>query len=133
MPQLQTLQPTPIIKQHSTCATCPMFEDFQDSRDRGLCKAFDEITRKHHRATATCTTAIQSLKQSTSCTVKVQLITEAVEDDGYGYPVPVDDCIIDLVVAHPSIELIEKAIATRQNLQGYRIVDFWQPQGNFEI
>jgi hypothetical protein len=134
MAYTEVFQPTPITEQHSTCATCPLFHDYQDSRERGLCQAFDKVTRKHHLLTADCTSAIQAPKQqSISCTVKVQLITEAVEDDGYGYAVPVDECIIDVVVAHPSMELVEAEIAHREDLSGYRIVDFWQPEDYFEL
>lgn len=136
MAYTEVFQPTPIAKQHSTtliCATCPLFHDYQDPRERGFCEAFEEVTRKHHRATASCITAIQSLKQSTTCTVKVQLTTVTVEDDGYGYPVPIDDLQIDVVVAQPSMELVEAAIAQRKDLQGYRIIDFWQPEDYFEL
>jgi hypothetical protein len=63
----------------------------------------------------------------------VLLTSFEVEDDGYGYAVPVDEKLIEVVVARPTRELVEAAIATRQDLHGYEIVNFWQPEEGYEI
>jgi hypothetical protein len=85
MPQLQTLQPTPITKQRSTaltCANCPYFQDFHD-RERGLCQVFEQVTKKHNPRTSDCDLSIESLlQQPKTYTLKVELITSEVEEDG---------------------------------------------------
>jgi hypothetical protein len=136
MPQLQTLQPTPITKQRSTaltCANCPYFQDFYD-RERGLCQVFEQVFKKHNLRTSDCDLSIASLlKQPKTCTVKVELITETVEDDGSGHAVPIDSRTVEVMVAQPLRALVEMAIATQKNLQGYQVANFWQPDGGFEI
>jgi hypothetical protein len=37
------------------------------------------------------------------------------------------------MVAQPMRGLVELEIATRQDLQGWQVADFWQPDGGFEI
>lgn len=139
MTQLQALQPTRIAEQHSTCSDCPYFSDFKDPRFLGWCRVFNQSAKKHHQRTSDCDSSILTLEQENQLAilVKVQLTTEAVEDDGYGYPVPVDDLVIDLVidlvVAHPIRSLVEAAISQRDDLKGYRIDSFWQPEDYFEF
>jgi hypothetical protein len=122
-------------EQHSTCSGCAYFSDFSDSRGQGWCRVFNQSAKRHHQRTSDCDSSILTLEKENkpATLIKVQLTTEAVEDNGYGYPVPVDDLIIDLVVAHPSMKLVEAAIALRDDLQGYRIDDFWIPEDYFEI
>jgi hypothetical protein len=135
MTQLQTLQPIRITKPLSTCATCPYFQDFYD-RDRGLCQVFDLVTKKPNRKTSDCDLQIESLlKQPKTCTLKVELITSEVEDDGSGHAVPVDSRTVEVTVAQPLRGLIKAEIATRKDLQGWQVADFWQPNpdGEFEI
>ncbi|MGK7875670.1 MAG: hypothetical protein AB4426_20930 [Xenococcaceae cyanobacterium] len=71
-----------------TCQSCPFFDDYHDQRGRGWCRAFDNPARRHHPRTIDCELVIQSH------TVMVEVHTKAVEDDGYGYPVPVDSQVI---------------------------------------
>jgi hypothetical protein len=136
MPQLQTLQPTPITKQRSTaltCAICPFFADFYD-RDRGLCQVFERVTKKHNPRTSDCDLQIDSLlKQPKSCSVMVELITSEVEDDGSGHAVPIDSRIVELSVAQPLKALVELDIATRHDLQGWLVATFWQPNPDEEF
>jgi hypothetical protein len=65
--------------------------------------------------------------------VWVTLYSLQVEDDGYGQPVPVDERMVKVFVSRPTRELVEAAIATRSDLHGYEIVNFWQPQVGYEI
>jgi hypothetical protein len=144
MPQLQTLQPTPITEQRSTaltCANCPFFSDFYD-RERGLCQVFEQVFKKHNPRTSDCDLQIESLlKQPKTCTVKVELITSEVEDDGSGHAVPIDSRTVEVTVAQPLRALVEMAFAeraggnlsTQKNLQGWQVATFWQPDGGFEF
>lgn len=129
------LKPKSITKQHSTCANCRYFSDFGDERGRGLCRVFEQVARRHHRKTETCTSSIRTLEGESkpAFLFKVLLTSKEVEDDGYGHPVPVDEKLVEVVVAQPTRELVESAISQRNDLHGYEIVNFWQPQFGYEI
>jgi hypothetical protein len=135
MPQTTAFQPTQNTKPLSTCATCPYFQDFYD-RERGLCQVFEQVFKKHNPRTTDCDLSIASLlKQPKTYAVMVELITYEVEDDGYGYPVPIDSCTVEVNVAQPIKALVEAEIASRHDLQGWQVARFWQsnPDGSFEI
>lgn len=135
MPHLQTFPPTQNTKQQPTCATCPFFCDFHD-RERGLCEVFDTVFKKQNLRTFDCDRSIESLlKQPKTCAVKVELITSEVEDDGSGHAVPVDSQTVEINVAQPLKALVEAEIANNNNLQGWQVAIFWQPDpdGRFEI
>lgn len=38
----------------SNCSNCPKFRDYQDSRGRGWCLLFDEVSFQHHPFTRDC-------------------------------------------------------------------------------
>jgi hypothetical protein len=63
----------------------------------------------------------------------IELITEAVEDDGSGHAVPIDSRTVEVTVAQPLKALIEAKIASRKDLQGWQVATFWQPDGGFEF
>ncbi|NJO94330.1 MAG: hypothetical protein HC820_08285 [Hydrococcus sp. RM1_1_31] len=130
MAQLTTFYP---IEQHPTCATCPFFQDF-NGRDRGLCEVFDRVLKKHNLRTSDCDCSIESLlKQPRTCMIQVELISSEVEDDGSGHAVPVNSRTIEVMVAQPLKALIEMAIALRKDLKGYKIAQYWIPDGGYEI
>lgn len=132
MTQTITLSPPAIAESSIACAECPFFKDYQDARGRGWCECFELVTRKHHRSTPTCDLLIQK-QQAKTYTVSVQLITEEEEDNGEGYPVPVGDCVIKLDIPELNEETVERAIATRDDLKGYRMMSFWQPVDDDDI
>jgi hypothetical protein len=129
------LKPKPIIKSPSTCANCRYFSDFDDERGRGLCRVFDTVAKRHHHKTETCISSINILEGETkpAFEVWVTLYSREVEDDGYGYPVPVDEKLVKIIISKPTRELVEAAISNRSDLHGYEIVNFWQPQKGYEI
>lgn len=133
MTHLQTFQPTQKRKQPSTCATCPFFSDFYD-RERGLCEVFDLVFKSHNPRTSDCDRSIESLlRQPKTCSVMVELITSEVEDDGYGYPVPTDSRTVELMIAQPLKALVELEISLRDDLQGWEVATFWQPDPDDEF
>jgi hypothetical protein len=93
------------------------------------------VARRHHQRTSDCDSSIKTLKRESqpAFLLKVLLTSFEVEDDGYGYPVPVDEKLVEVVVAKPTRSLVEAALANRNDLHGYQIVDFWQPEGGYEI
>ncbi|NJP22359.1 MAG: hypothetical protein HC763_28830 [Hydrococcus sp. CRU_1_1] len=91
--------------------------------------------KRHHHKTSDCIKTIATLEAEAkpAFVVWVSLYSQEIEDDGYGHPVPVDEKLVEVVVARPTRDLVEKAIANRNDLHGYQIVDFWQPQMGYEI
>jgi hypothetical protein len=129
------LKPKSITETLSTCATCPFFSDYYD-RERGLCQVFERVIKKHNPRTSDCDLQIESLlKQPKTCSVIVELITKAVEDDGSGHAVPLDSRTVELMVAQPFKALVAAEIAFRHDLQGWEVATFWQqnPDGSFKI
>jgi hypothetical protein len=63
----------------------------------------------------------------------VELITEAVEDDGSGHAVPIDSRTVEINEQQPLQALVEMEIASRHELQGWQVADFWLPNGDFEF
>jgi hypothetical protein len=96
---------------------------------------FDIVARRHHQRTSDCDSSIKTLERESqpAFLLKVELTSTEIEDDGYGYPVPVDEKLVEVVVAKPTRSLVEAAIATLQDLHGYEIVNFWQPEEGYEI
>jgi hypothetical protein len=68
------------------------------------------------------------VSQAPSQTVRVELHTLAVEDDGYGYPVPVDSQVIEVTVNQLTREAVETALQPLLNLSEWVVTDFWQPE-----
>ena len=58
MTQTTVIATTPAQK--STCATCPKFNNYNESNGRGWCLAFDRSARKHHQLTSDCQNALES-------------------------------------------------------------------------
>ena len=124
---------TTIQAQQSTCGTCPYFEDYQE-RGRGLCHIYDEVTRRHWEKTGDCTLAIKSLERecridatTVAYPVKVELATRAIEDNGDGYPVPVETVSLLVAVSRLSTEAVIAATVAKGYSEGYRVMDWWQP------
>ncbi len=128
MPQTTKNVPERPLTQPSTCSTCPAFVDYQGARNRGLCQLFNEITYKHHPKTKTCDLSLEiNALTTTRIKVFVSLATEAIEDDGYGYPVPVNTKQIEVTVNELTPEAVHRVIRGLKDCEGYKVMDFWRP------
>jgi len=58
MTSTQTLE-QPI---RANCATCPYFQDFDETNGRGLCQLFDKMARRHHFRTGDCDQEIEAVE-----------------------------------------------------------------------
>ncbi len=56
----QTLE-QPILE---NCATCPYFQDFNETNGRGLCQLFDKMARRHHNRTGDCDLEIEAVESA---------------------------------------------------------------------
>ena len=57
MPQSQIQTKTPA---QCTCASCPMFDNYNESRGKGWCKAFNIAARTNHTMTCDCLSRLRS-------------------------------------------------------------------------
>ena len=46
-----------------TCASCPYFQYFGESKGRGWCASFDQMARSYHERTGACDTEIEALNK----------------------------------------------------------------------
>ncbi len=128
MPQLQINQQPQTRVMTGTCAQCPAFVDYQGTRNRGLCQLFNEVTYAHHSKTQTCDLSLKSHSLTTTgIKVFVSLATEKVEDDGFGYPVPVETQQIEVTVDQLTKEAVHRVIRGRKDCEGYHVMDLWRP------
>ena len=119
--------------QQSTCATCPYFKDYSD-RGRGLCYIFDQVTRRHWEKSSDCDCAIKTLERechidapTVAYPVMVELATRAIEDNGDGYPVPVETVNLLVAVSRLSSEAVIAAAIAKGYSEGYQLMNWWQP------
>ena len=45
-----------------TCASCPYFQNFGESKGRGWCYSFDQMARSYHERTGACEQKIEALE-----------------------------------------------------------------------
>jgi hypothetical protein len=74
------------------------------------------VARRHHQRTSDCDSSIKTIEGETkpAFLFKVLLTSKEVEDDGYGHPVPVDEKLVEVVVARPTRELVENRRVTKE-------------------
>lgn len=114
----------------STCQFCPCFDSYQDKQGRGWCRAFNKPARLYHPRTSDCEWAINPIP---SQTINVELHTHAVEDDGYGYPVPVNSQVLQVTVHSLTREVVETALQSLVDLSEWAIAQIWQPEQESEF
>ncbi len=56
----------------------------------------------------------------------VHIVSQHQEDDGYGYPVPVEVLLLDVVVSEPTRACIRRVL-DEAGYQEYEIADYWRP------
>ena len=127
----QTTQPTQV--QQSTCATCPYFKDYND-QERGRCTIFDQAAKRHWRKSSDCDCAIKALERechidppTVAYPVMVELATRALEDNGDGYPVPVETVNLLVAVSRLSTEAVIAATVVKGYGKGYQLMNWWRP------
>ena len=118
MLQNKDFQPTQGLQSSAKCADCPMFSDFQDSRNRGWCSAFDKLARTHHPRTNDCQFAIKEKEreEQNSIQVAVTLCSHELDiDPDDGHIEPKEERIISLSVKEITKKAVYKAFEEHQN------------------
>ena len=114
--------------QSAKCADCPMFSDFQDSRNRGWCSAFEKLARTHHPLTNDCQFAIKEHEEQNSIQVSVTLCSHELDiDPDDGHIEPKEERIISLSVKEITKKAVYEAFeAHKHNFPGFYILAFHQ-------
>ncbi|CCQ66336.1 hypothetical protein CWATWH0402_956 [Crocosphaera watsonii WH 0402] len=115
MRQNKDFQPTKELQPCATCADCPMFSDFQDSRNRGWCSAFDKLARTHHPRTNSCEFAIKEYEDQTKIEVGVTLCSHELDIDDDGAIFPKEERIISLFVEEITKKAVYEAFEAHQH------------------
>jgi hypothetical protein len=114
----------------TTCQSCPCFDNYQDEQGRGWCRAFNQAARLYHPRTRDCDWVKDSVPPQA---VSVELQSKAVEDDGCGYPIPVDSQVLQVTV-HPFTQAaVETALQSLLDLSEWEIARIWQPERESEF
>ncbi len=119
-------QATKELQPCATCSDCPMFTDFQDSRNRGWCSAFERVSRIYHPQTNSCDLAIEQHQQENPIEVQVTLCSHELgvdPDDGHIFPKKQQ--VISLVVPEITRKAVMKAFEKcKDQFQGFYVLDF---------
>ena len=115
MEQNKDFSPTQTLQPCATCADCPMFSDFQDSRNRGWCSAFDKLARTHHPRTNSCEFAIKEYEEQNSVEVAVTLCSHELDIDDDGAIFPKEERIISLFVEEITKKAVYEAFEAHQH------------------
>ena len=125
MLQNKDFQPTQGLQPYAKCADCPMFSDFQDSRNRGWCSASEKLARTHHPRTNSCEFAIKEYEEQNSIEVAVTLCSHELDIDDDGVIFPKEERIISLFVEEITIKAVCEAFEEHQNdFPGFYILAF---------
>ncbi|WP_331456813.1 hypothetical protein [Crocosphaera watsonii] len=102
-----------------------MFSDFQDSRNRGWCSAFEKLARTHHPRTNSCEFAIKEYEEQTQIEVGVTLCSHELDIDDDGAIFPKEERIISLFVEEITKKAVYEAFeAHKHDFPGFYILAY---------
>ncbi len=126
MLQNQDFRPTQGLHPWPKCADCPMFLNFEGTRNRGWCSAFSRIARTYHPRTNSCELAIEEHQEQNQVEVAVTLCSHELdidEDEGFSYPK--DERVISLFVEEVTRKAVTEAFEVHQHeFPGYYILSY---------
>ncbi len=110
----------------ATCADCPMFLDFQGTRNRGWCSAFERMARTYHPRTNSCELAIKEYQEKNPVEVAVTLCSHELEiDEDEGFSYPKEERVISFFVEEVSKKAVYQAFEAHQSqFPGFYIADY---------
>ncbi len=116
----QNLQPC------ATCALCSMFLDFEGSRNRGWCSAFERMARTYHPRTNSCELAIKEYQQKNPVEVAVTLCShELAVDEDEGFTYPKEERVITFFVEEVTRKAVYEAFSHHQHeFPGFYILSY---------
>ena len=116
----QLLQPC------KTCSNCPMFLNFEGTRNRGWCSAFNHLARTYHPRTNSCELAIKEYQEKNHVEVQVTLCShELAIDEDEGFPYPKEERVISFFVEEVTKTAVYKAFEAHQHeFTGFYILSY---------
>ncbi len=126
MLQNQDFDPTKALHGCPTCSVCPMFLDWQGTRNRGWCSAFERVARTYHPRTHDCELAIKDYQQKNPVEVSVTLCSHELaidSDDGMTYPK--EERVLSFFVEEVTKKAVMEAFEAYQSqFPGFYIADY---------
>ena len=126
MEQNKDFQPTQGLQPCATCAECSMFLNFEGSRNRGWCSAFERMARTYHPRTNSCELAIKEYQQKNPVEVAITLCShELAVDEDEGFTYPKEERVISFIVPEFSRKAVYQAFEAHQHkFPGFYILDY---------
>ena len=135
MKQNKDFQPTQLLQPCATCSQCPMFSNFEGTRNRGWCSAFNHLARTFHPRTNSCELAIKEYQEKNPVEVAVTLCSHELEiDEDEGFTYPSEERVISFFVEEVTKKAVYKAFKAHQSqFPGFYIADYHRCYGDAEF
>ena len=135
MKQNKDFQPTQVLQPCATCADCPLFSNFDGTRNRGWCSGFNRLARTYHPCTNSCKLAIKEYQEQNPVEVAVTLCShELAIDEDEGFPYPKEERVISFFVEEVSKTEVYQAFAPYQSqFPGFYIASYHRCYQNAEF
>ena len=116
MTQITLKQSKSALHPCPTCIDCPLFLNFEGTRNRGWCGAFNKVARTYHPRTNTCELAIKEYQEQKPIEVAVTLCShELAIDEDEGFPYPKEERVISFIVEEVTRKAVHKAFEAHQH------------------
>ena len=134
MLQTKDFHPKKALHPCPTCADCPMFLDWQGTRNRGWCSAFSHMARTCHPRTNTCELAIKEYQEKNPVEVAVTLCSHELDIDDDGVTSPKQERVISFFVEEVTKKAVYEAFEPHQSqFPGFYIADYHRCYGDAEF
>ena len=135
MTQFIKAQAEQLLQPCATCSQCPMFLNFEGTRNRGWCSAFNHLARTYHPRTNSCELAIKEYQQKNPVEVQVTLCShELAIDSDEGFTYPKEERVISFFVEEVTKKAVYKAFEVHQSLfPGFYIAGYHRCYPNAEF
>ena len=126
MLQNQDFNPTKGLHRCPTCIDCPLFLNWEGTRNRGWCGAFERMAKTYHPRTNDCELAIKQHQEENPIEVQVTLCSHELgvdPDDAHIFAK--EHQVISLVVPEITRKAVMKAFEKfKDQFQGFYVLDF---------
>ena len=135
MKQNKDFQPIQTLQPCATCAECPMFSNFEGTRNRGWCSAFNHLARTYHPRTNSCELAIKKYQEQNPVEVAVTLCSHELDiDEDEGFPYPKEQRVISFFVEEVNRKAVTEAFeAHKHEFPGFYILSYNRCYGDAEF
>ncbi len=117
-----------------TCIDCPLFLNWQGTRNRGWCGAFNKMARTYHPRTNSCELAIKEYQEKNPVEVAVTLCSHELDIDEDGVTSPKQERVLSFFVEEVTRKAVIEAFEAHQSqFPGFYIADYRRCYPNAEF